>query len=350
MNPMNEVSQNRIGGDSIDVMKWICSLLVVVIHCKPLLPYSELLNVVTAEGLCRIAVPFFFAVSGLLMCGKLSETADDSIRQKQICCKAAQKNIKLYLGWSAVYWIYYLPEWYAEHQRTMHNLLDQLRLMLIDMGSCYHFWYMVSLIYVMPFAAALFRRKTGELLTIILLLWPIQCLRYSYRWLPGGEVLPWDTMYCDALMNTVFCALPLLALGILCFRYHARLDSRKWLFLLVLSGILNMIELLLIYRLSPNKNHFEFLLTMPLVSFCLINFLLSVNLRFSDRRIPAALRGASVWIYCVHPMIIGAYGRINSGWGIRRFIIVITICLLTSAGYVFYRETVACKGQMKRKM
>ena len=96
-------------------------------------------------------------------------------------------------------------------------------------------------------------------------------------------------------------------------------------------------ELLALYFLSPNTRHFEFLMTTPVTVFCLVNFLATVDFSFADRRIPLTLRQASVWIYCIHPMLIFVYGQLHDSLGIRRFAIVLALCLVSSLGYIHFK-------------
>ncbi|MBQ6686626.1 MAG: acyltransferase family protein, partial [Firmicutes bacterium] len=55
---------------SIDAARFFCALLVVAIHVRPLETYTELGNFLLDKGLCRIAVPFFFLVSGFFWARK----------------------------------------------------------------------------------------------------------------------------------------------------------------------------------------------------------------------------------------------------------------------------------------
>lgn len=90
--------------DSLDIAKLICSLMVVIIHTKPLQPYSDALNVYTAESICRIAVPFFFVASGLLLYTKLIALSPESqSNRRKLCLTQVAKNASLYLRWSVLY-------------------------------------------------------------------------------------------------------------------------------------------------------------------------------------------------------------------------------------------------------
>ena len=59
------------------VMSFICACMIVAIHCtpSPLLGNREwwAANIIGAEGLCRIAVPWFFVASGFFIAGRVEE-------------------------------------------------------------------------------------------------------------------------------------------------------------------------------------------------------------------------------------------------------------------------------------
>ena len=88
--------------DAIDLMKFFGALMVVIIHTKPFQPYSNLLNVYTAEGVCRVAVPFFFSVSGLFLCQKF-EGAADKAQLVRICIHQAARNFLMYFFYGLRY-------------------------------------------------------------------------------------------------------------------------------------------------------------------------------------------------------------------------------------------------------
>ena len=312
--------QTRTRYDALDVMKWISAILVVVIHCKPFQPYSDFLNVLTAEGICRIAVPFFFCTSGLLLTEKL-ET------DQMTCNKALISNLRLYALWSVPYFLMGLLD---------NSLSDQLRYTIIDGGSYYHFWYLLAMLYALPMIPWLVRRNNLTLVLIAAPLWMLRCLQYVYRWIPLFDI-PWDTSF-DTLRDAACCAIPMMVLGILCHRFRHRRGPKFWFLCTVGLASVNLVELLALYFLTPHTGHFEFLLTMPVTVFCLVNYLTTVDFSFADRRIPTGLRQASVWIYCIHPMVIFIYGQIHDSLGIRRFVIVLALCLISSLGYIHFKS------------
>ena len=58
---------------SIDFFRLVCALLVVVIHTEPLCDINEIIGFITIQILPRIAVPFFFCVSGYYYIDKLEK-------------------------------------------------------------------------------------------------------------------------------------------------------------------------------------------------------------------------------------------------------------------------------------
>lgn len=139
---------------NIDITKLLCAIMVVIIHCKPLLPYSYTANVLTAEGICRIAVPFFFMASGFLLQNKLNHTSSHDV----VFIKYFKRIGKLYLIWSFIYWGVQLIFWIKDGAFSTNFIFDQVRLFLCE-GSYYHFWYLLSTLYALPIVYLLYKRK-----------------------------------------------------------------------------------------------------------------------------------------------------------------------------------------------
>lgn len=303
--------------DAIDIMKFIGAWMVVVIHTKPLQPYSAVWNTYTAEGICRIAVPFFFAVSGVFLYQKLERTTD----RKQafcICMRQSGRNFQMYFIWSVVYWIISLL-----HAGTVSRAVfaEQMRLFFCD-ASVYHFWYLVALIYGIPLMGIVFRWDRKYLGLLCVLPWIFRCIQFTYRWIPGGDRIPWTTLYWDSIRNTLSCAVPMMTIGIFCWQDHRKKTNCQWRNWTIIHAALNISELTLLYFLSPQKVHFEYLISMPALVYCFVNWLLTLKFRFQNREIPGMLRKASVWIYCSHVAFIVIFGWFHTSQGLGRFVVV----------------------------
>ena len=144
-------------------------------------------------------------------------------------------------------------------------------------------------------------------------------------------------MHCDAILNTLLCALPLMTVGILAGSDFRKRESGVWLRKSIVYLIVFFAELTIAYVLSPDKVHFEYLVTTPVVTYYLLCWLLSLRCNLSDN-VGLALRNSSTWIYCVHPLIILLYDRYSGVTGIRRFLIICIILLVTSSIYAVFKN------------
>ena len=116
----------------LDAFRILAALLVVAIHISPLTTYSAAGDFFLTRCLARVAVPFFFMVTGHFVLGQVLEgkgTFAPLGRQ-------VRKILLLYL----VAVVLYLPiGWYAGHYQDL-SLLDGVRLLVFD-GTFYHLWY-----------------------------------------------------------------------------------------------------------------------------------------------------------------------------------------------------------------
>lgn len=56
---------------SLDIAKFICALLVIIIHTRPFAECSGIIDFYLGDVAVRIAVPLFFAISGYLFFSSL---------------------------------------------------------------------------------------------------------------------------------------------------------------------------------------------------------------------------------------------------------------------------------------
>lgn len=155
---------------AIDIAKYISALLVVCIHTFPLYDLSQTANMVWIQAVCRIAVPFFFAVSAFLFFRKI----DPSKGMKETVNVAQLKHYLhrlavLYGVWTILYLPYTFLLW-----RSDGFSLSYLARWIFDLffnGSYYHLWFLPSLMLGTVIVYVLYtnlRLKKGLLLTFLL--------------------------------------------------------------------------------------------------------------------------------------------------------------------------------------
>ena len=102
--------------NGIDIVKFICSILVVAIHIPVLNPsaggeltvVADSFNTALNHSVCRVAVPFFFTCSGYLLFSKMPAGSLDWERIKNYCFKILRLlgvwTVLLFLGSSGHLW------------------------------------------------------------------------------------------------------------------------------------------------------------------------------------------------------------------------------------------------------
>lgn len=85
----------------IDLMKFICAILVVTIHTSPFKNVSPLLDYGLTQYIARLAVPFFFVASGYFLFRKTDYDNFDV----NVPLTYAKRIFRLYLLWNAIYFV-----------------------------------------------------------------------------------------------------------------------------------------------------------------------------------------------------------------------------------------------------
>lgn len=89
---------------SIDIFRYVCAIMVIMIHTRPLEEFNVQLGFFTSNIIPRIAVPFFFAVSGYFYIQKLE-------KKEKVFVNYIIGLIKIYFIWSVIYFIVAFIEW-----------------------------------------------------------------------------------------------------------------------------------------------------------------------------------------------------------------------------------------------
>lgn len=122
---------SRTGG--VDAFRLLAAMLVIAIHTSPLASVSGEADFFLTRILARVAVPFFFMVTGQFV---VSEFFIDRERAGTRLLEYLKKTG----AWYAFAILLYLPlGFYAGHYKNL-TVGGALRLLLFD-GSFYHLWY-----------------------------------------------------------------------------------------------------------------------------------------------------------------------------------------------------------------
>ncbi|WP_300782937.1 alanine racemase [uncultured Acetatifactor sp.] len=292
----------------LDRFRIIAALAVIAIHTSPLATFHEGADFFLTRVLARIAVPFFFmvtghfVVAGFLPSGKAAPSTKSMVRFRKFLAKTSM----LYLFCI----ILYLPVGiYAGHYEDI-SVGVLLRMLFFD-GTFYHLWYFpacimgVALVYLLSRFLSL-----GAMTAVSAVLYAIGLLGDSYYGLvekvPALEAFYGFLFQISSYTrNGLFLAPLFLVLGAwmagAAQGQGGRALSEKRLFLcslFALSFALMTGEAFLLRHFQFQRHDSMYLLLVPVMLF-LYRFLLCIPVK-SDR----AFRTASTWIYVLHPAFI----------------------------------------------
>lgn len=83
---------------SLDIAKFICAWLIIILHTAPLASYSKMLSFGIRMIITVVAVPFFFASSGFLFFSKYN--ALTGVERKKYLLDYVKRIAIMYLIWA----------------------------------------------------------------------------------------------------------------------------------------------------------------------------------------------------------------------------------------------------------
>lgn len=286
------MSRKSFGG--LDLFRFLAAFLVISIHVSPLSSLSPGADFFLTRILARLAVPFFFLVTGYFVLGRNT----DGLRSARVR-RFLLKTGLLYLFSIVLYLPFGL---YAGHyEKLTAGVL--LRMILFD-GTFYHLWYFPACILGVALIACLMRFLSGRTMVLAAGFLYLVGL-FGDSWYGLAASVPALKALYDGLFqvssytrNGLFFAPLFLAIGAGLAGGFPRLPG-GWSRLGFLSSFALMTaEAFLLRHFQMSRHDSMYLFLVPSAVF-LFRLLLSVERKPSGR-----LRTASAWIYILHPAVL----------------------------------------------
>lgn len=286
----------KYGG--LDRFRMIAAILVIAIHTSPLASFSGNADFFLTRILARIAVPFFFMVTGqFVMTDYLYDNDMASGRLFQYIRKTA-------LVYGLAVMIYVPVGIYAGHYKGL-NIISAIRMIVFD-GTFYHLWYFpacitgVLLVYLMS-------RCMGRkgMMAIAAALYAVGLFGDSYYGLikdvPVLSVM-YEFMFqlFSYTRNGFFFAPVFLILGALTGRKNHVGKKPGQIFGLTVSFLAMTAEAFTLHYFKLQRHDSMYLALIPVMIF-LYRLLLSW-----DKKPSRILRNIAMWMYILHPAVIVA--------------------------------------------
>lgn len=272
---------------AIDVAKLIAAFLVVGIHTNLFGECNEQLQLLFTGLLCRMGVPFFAICTGYYLA------------EKESIMPHWKKLVKLYLIWSIIFLVWLQPNWIDTGYVSMDAYIGFCKSMILS-GSYFHFWYVLYVIYSLPFYWLVKKYIPIKMwLPIVVLLYGFAALQYGYQsWLPDEVNKAMSSVNgFYALSSAQFVLLPMLLTGAYLKFKGIPMQSRSIvLFLLFATSLVIEGEILFDYGLRF-VSYVLMILPTAATLFCVLQ---NMNLHSFPLKRCGEL---SLLVYCIHPIL-----------------------------------------------
>lgn len=279
----------------VDVLRLVFAIGVAAIHTMAFQSINEDLRIATSMGVCRIAVPFFFIVSGYFLYNRINSEKEPKATLKRL--------LILYLTWVGIEFITLLPMVLSSLNIPAIILIKRLLLMGVT-GSL---WYISSLIITIFIIAPLLKRDKIILLLIIgaiLYLFGTTGDTY-YGFFQNTTVSSLNNAYVSIFMMPqvgITEAILFVTLGAVVNKYKLNEKIKKAGLLSIISIILLLIETFVLNKTGIAKDanmYLSAIIAAPLIFIWALNYDKNISPKFSK-----ACREYSLGIYCSHQIIM----------------------------------------------
>ena len=328
---------NKLNYQNLNILKYISSILIIVLHLRPFLNFSNELDLAFNNIITRICVPIFFIITGYFVAKKEKEN-------KNYIKEYIKKTIPLYFVWSLLYIpviigtiIKYLPiinEYISKINITL-PLLIILSIILLPIivlialcytGVYYHLWYFPAIIFsliVLKKWKQKFNIKYLLIISFILLLFGATETYYGVLPLSIKRTLSYYYNIFFTTRNFLFFGLFYVVLG-----YYVGTKEKaysKYCFLkLIVSFFLLTFEAILLHD-TDRLNSNILLSCIPLTYYLFISAIYitnSVKLNFQ-------FGTYSKYYYLMHPMVIFVISLLYKNINYYPYLNILIVLLIT---------------------
>jgi Predicted acyltransferases len=306
--------EKKLNYKNLDFIKYICSVIIIIVHMKPFFNISQPLHFVFNNVLGRFCVPFFFLLAGYFIASKEKDN-------KNYIDKYIKSTVKVYVVWGIIYipivigfgidnWSI-ITEYATNFGINVSHIIPLLLVLspiifilsLITIGPFYHLWYFPALILALVLLKKWkekFRIKSLLIISFVLLLFGAT---ETYYGIFPDFIKNLLSYYFDTFITTrnfLFFGLFYVVLGYFMGQRkqikikHSFLKFVLFLVLLFIEGLF----LQNIVRLNSNI----MLLSIP-VTYYLFNFTVLTNMNFPTK-LKYSFRDLSKYYYLTHALVI----------------------------------------------
>lgn len=328
---------NKINYQNLDILKYLSSILIMILHLRPFINFSDQLDLAFNNIITRICVPIFFIITGYFV-AKKEKNNENYIKDY------VKKTIPLYLVWCLLYIpiiigtiIQYLPiinEYLSKINIALPLLIILLILLLPVVvlialcytGIYYHLWYFPAIIFSLLVLKRWKKKNNIKYLLVIsfiLLLFGATETYYGVLPLSIKELLSYYYNLFFTTRNFLFFGLFYVALGY--FIGKKEKPYSKYCFAkLIISFFLLIFEAILLH--DTNRLNSNILLSCaPLTYYLFISVIYITN----NIKLKFQFGNLSKYYYLIHPMIIFIISLSIKGISSYPYLNILIVLLIT---------------------
>lgn len=308
--------QKQAAGDRQEGIDWfriLASLLVIAIHTSPLASYSQQADFFLTRVLARIAVPFFFMVTGQFVLRGLFEIGPVS-GSRNAGTGAVRKYLKKIILLYLIAVILYLPLGiYAGHYKGI-GFTEIMKMLFFD-GTFYHLWYFPACIIGVSLIWGLSAFLSYEsICKLSVILYILALLGDSYYGLAAkvpflSHIYDISFKISAYTRNGLLFAPIFLMLGAGIDKWKKKIKGRYVMYGgLLVSFDLMTAEAFLVRRLGWQRHDSMYVSLVPVMLFLYV--LLQGQDKKNGKRIhkikAVRIPAVTTWVYILHPAVIVA--------------------------------------------
>jgi len=283
---------------SLDILKAICSFMVVCIHATP----SGLLGTI-AVTLSRVAVPIFFMITGYYY----THTKERNNEKKQLL-----KLLRLFVGANLLFFIWsFLCNWIVN--KTIIPLLSEQFSVKSILSFVFfntspfrgHLWYLGAILYVLLIIFCFDKKWRRQMLYPLV---PVLLLANLFLG-EGSSVIFGQSFPAHWSRNFLFIGLPYFLLGDLIYTCNIKIKGKTaWILTLVFASIMLLEHFLMDAFFNTGLQDHYFNTTFLAFSVFLLTTQSNINCNKKHNRVLAFIGARlSTNIYIMHPIIIAIF-------------------------------------------
>lgn len=304
--------------------------MVVAIHTHPLYEFNSTLEFIVSEFLPRIAVPFFFCVSGYYSIDKI-------INNEFNLKRTVLSFLKPYFIWSLIYSSFRMVNDIMDNRLSIKVVVSYV-VRFFTIGTETFMWFFPSIIFTTILVFLIFRfRLQKALIPFSILLFILGCVGCSYYQLGihipvVKTIITWD--YFVDVRRAFLMGIPYYSLGYFVILTKNKISNRSVVVCLFLSFLLEIFEMIIIKHFNLDNSVTMSIAIMPVLYFLFVLFLNKPMYKFA--KLSKYSRGLSNFTYYSHSLVILLISIVFDFSGTLLF--VIAILVTGFAGFVIIKS------------